>query len=161
MGRPVARKQMHPRVMWGRMESGAAARTGAALRARRGDTRGGRRARTERRSQRRIMRTMYWDIGPACNRFGSGKDQNFDQNEFQARRRMRIVLEPVERDRIVVVRAGRHHDTSAVTAPAHTRRQMRMGNESLCPMRLYEVIRVLVAVQMQEWGRKHGRRQSR
>ncbi len=103
---------------------------------------------------------MIWYIGPAGSRFGNGKDQDFDQNEFQARSRMRIVLEPVEKNRIVVVRTGRHYDTSAVAAPVCPSRQMCVRNESLCPMHLYEVIRVLVAVEVQEWGRRHGRRQS-
>ncbi len=73
---------------------------------------------------------------------------------------MRIVLEPVEKNRIVVIPAGRYDGSPLMARSTPGGREMRVRNEGSSPVRAYEVIRVLVAVEVQERGRKHGRPQS-
>ena len=89
------------------------------------------------------------------DRFGSGDETGFDQNEFQAGRRVRIILEPVQKDRIVIVHGGGYDDRSAVSDPALASREMCVRTESLGPVGRCEVMAVLVPVQMQEGRREH------
>jgi len=65
-------------------------------------------------------------------------------------------LEPVQKDRIIVLLGGAYRQARVRPVSGSGSRKMRMRNESLRPMRLCTVIGVLVAVQVQEWRREQG-----
>ena len=102
---------------------------------------------------------MRGDLDPRGGRFGSLDDGSLDQDEFQVRNGLGIVLEPTQRNLIVIVVVRDHCHVSTVAVPAPTGRKMRMRDEGLRQMCPHEVSAGLVPVGMEECSRKHGGRE--
>ena len=102
---------------------------------------------------------MSGHLDPKGGQFGSLDDRSLDQDELQMRNGLGMVLEPNQRNLIVIIVVRDHPHGSTVAVPAPTGRKMSMRDECLRQMCPHEVSAGLVSVGMEECSREHGGRE--